>query len=70
MKKRGRDQTGRREKQRGEDRREGRGGELSRWNRKRGRKAQQDLTASQHSDNHLPIISERERETDREMKRF
>lgn len=48
-----------------EERREGRGGELSRWSRESRRKAQQDTAASQHSDNHLTIIRERENQTDR-----
>ena len=65
--KRGKDHTGRSEEQRGEDRREGRGGELSWWSGKSRRKAQQDIAASEHSDNHLATI--RDRETDREIKR-
>lgn len=64
--KRGRDQTGRREEQGWEDRREGRGGELSRWSRESRRKAQRDIAASQHSDNHLAIIRERARQRDKE----
>lgn len=61
-KKRGRDQTGRKEEQRGEDRRQGRGGELGQCRRKCGRRAQRDVAASRHSDYHLAIIRQ-ERET-------
>lgn len=54
------------EEQGWEDRREGRGGELSRWSRESRRKAQRDVAASQHSDNHLAIIRERARQRDKE----